>query len=358
MKRRDFTLCLATAVAAPGAHAQWRRPPATQAPPIDAIARTKALRIGAGPFTGGYLIAPNGRLNWYFANLGLIAIVQSLGAADLDTYIRKYLDLYLSRLEPNHTIKDVNFNDTSLQTFTLAPSDSDDAYAATFLSLAARYLKTASNWAWWEANKLKLKNIAYANIATQIKVNGLCRVFQASATASTSGIGYLMDNCENYRGLRDLASILALRGESTEANYYTNVATSMGYGINIQLWDSGRSGFKVSDVHLSADSKTFYPGTTCQIFPQAYGVAEASAYFAQAYNFLNTYSPNWPNEVYDPYPWMILGHVAARRGDTTRATTQVKATESKYVSNPGWVIINELGFYQRTKNVLNGLPDI
>lgn len=359
MKRRDFTLCALSAAIAPSVHAR-QRAPAPDPPPIDALTNIKALRISTGPLTGGYLIAPSGRLNWYFANLGLISIVQYLSAADLDTYIRNYLDLYLSRLEANYTIKDVNFNfkDPTLQTFTLVASDSDDAYAATFLSLVARYLNASSNWPWWDANKARLKSIAYANIAMHIKTNGLCRVFQSSTTSTTASTGYLMDNCENYRGLRDFASILALRGESTDANYYGNFATGIGYGINIFLWDSGRSGFKVSDEQFSADTRTFYPGSTCQIFPQAYGVTEAAAYFALAYSFLNTCSPQWPSEVYDTYPWMILGYVAARRGDTTRATTQVKSTEKKFASDPSVVTINELGFYQRTKNLLNGLIDI
>jgi len=83
-----------------------------------------------------------------------------------------------------------------------------------------------------------------------------------------------------------------------------------------------------------------------------------SPYFTSAYNFLNTYSPNWPNEVYDPFPWAILGYVAAKRGDLTRARTQMAATQKKYATDPGLVTINELGFYQRTQSLLNGYGDI
>jgi hypothetical protein len=34
------------------------------------------------------------------------------------------------------------------------------------------------------------------------------------------------------------------------------------------------------------------------------------------------------------------------------------ATEKKYASQPALVTINELGFYQRTQSLLNGLEDI
>jgi len=333
-----------------------RRP--VRSVPIDAIGKIKALRITTGPLARGYLIAPNGRLNWYFTNLGLIPIVQYLNTADLDIFIRQYLDLYLSRLETDLTIQDVNFNDSSLQNITLVPSDSDNSYIATLVSLAARYLKASENWSWWDANKAKLKSAVDANMVALQKANGLCRVFQPPRVSPYADYGYMMNNAEDYRGLRDFAFILALRGESTNANYYNNIASTIAQSMMIYLWDSGRSGFKVSDQEARADTVSFYPGSTCQIFPQAFGVSELSTYFTPAYQFLNRYSPQWPNEIYDPYPWAILGYLAAKRGDNTRANAQMVATEKKYASQPALVTINELGFYQRTKSILNGFGDI
>jgi hypothetical protein len=268
------------------------------------------------------------------------------------------MDLYLSRVQSDYTIQDVNFNDASLQNITLVPSDSDNSYAATLVSLAARYLKASGNWVWWDANQAQLKAMVDANIAALQKANGLCRVFQLSRVSPVADYGYMMNNAEDYRALRDVASILALRGESTLANHYNHIASTIAQSMLIYLWDSGRSGFKISDQDAHADSTTFYPGTTCQVFPQAFGVSELSTYFAAAYQFLNRYSPQWPNEIYDPFPWAILGYVAAKRGDDRRARTQMAATEKKYASQPALVTINELGFYQRTQSLLNGLEDI
>ena len=50
--------------------------------------------------------------------------------------------------------------------------------------------------------------------------------------------------------------------------------------------------------------------------------------------------------------------MAAKRGDTSRALTQLAATEARYRADPGLVTINELGFYQRTRSLLQGMPDI
>lgn len=358
MKRRDFQIALLGSALGNLAEAKRKPhiPPAT-APPIDAMAQIKALHITTGPLANGYLVAPHGRLNWYFTNLGLMSIVQYLTPSELDTYIRTYLDLYLSRTESNYTIQDVNFNDLSLQNITLVPSDSDNSYAATLLTLVSRYLKASSNWAWWELHKAQLKNIIYANIATVQKPNGLCRVFQLPRTSPVSNFGYLMNNIEDYRGLRDYAAILAQRGESADANYYNNIATTITQSIIIYLWDSARSGFRVSDQDARADTSTFYPGATCQIFPQAFNVPELSSYYTQAYQFLNTYAPQWTQEVYDPYPWTILGYVAAKRGDTARAVLQLQASDLKFATHPEYLTINELGFYQRTRSLLNGFAD-
>jgi hypothetical protein len=362
MKRRKFGVVSVSMAVAGAAEARRRSTtsPTTSPTPqvIDAVAELKALRITTGPLTNGYLVAPAGRLNWYFTHLGLLPIIQYLTAADLDTYIRKYLDLYLSRIEGNYIIQDVNFNDATMQNITLVPSDSDNSYASTLLMMVARYLKATNNWTWWDANKAKIKNIAYANIAMLVKSNGLARVFQMSSTSTVANYGYLMNNCEDYRGLREYAAILNLRGESTDANYYNNFATTIAQSINTILWDSGRSGFKMSDQDLRADPTTFYPGTTCQAFPEAFGVSESATYFTQAYNFLNTNSPSWPDCVYDPYPWAVLGYVAAKRGDSTRAKTQMAAIEKLFVNNRAMVTINELGFYQRMKSLINGYPDM
>lgn len=359
MKRRDFQILTLGSALSTAALAR-RKPPAPPptAPPIDALSQIKALRITTGPLANGYLIAPNGRLNWYFTNLGLIAIVAHLTPAELEICIRAYLDLYLSRIESNYTIQDVNFNDATLQNITLVPSDSDNSYAATLLSLVSRYLKASNNWAWWDLHKATLKNIAYANIATLQKSNGLCRVFQPARSSPVANYGYLMNNIEDYRGLRDYASILAQRGESADANYYNNIATTLTQSIIIYLWDSARSGFRVSDQDLRADTTTFYPGAACQVFPQAFNVPELSTYYSQAYQFLNTYKPQWTSEIYDPYPWVILGYVAAKRGDTTRANLQMRATDLKFANHPEYLTINELGFYLRTRSLLNGLGDI
>lgn len=353
MDRRTFQIGL-LASTAELAHARRKSTPQV----LQVTSLIKALRITTGPLSNGYLIAPNGRLNWYFTNLGLIAIVQFLNASELDLLVRRYLDLYIAWLEPNATIQDVSFNDASLETFTRVPSDSDNSYASTFISLAVRYLSASGNWSWWDAHQGILKTILQANVVRQIKANGLARVFQLPRASSISEYGFAMNNAEDYRALRDFSALLSQRGQHSEAAYFLDAAHRIGQSIESLLWDSQLNGYRVSDQDLRADTRSFYPGSCCQVFAQACGVIESSSHDSAAYRFLNTWSPRWPSGIYDPFAWCILGYVAAKRGDVARAQAQLQTTERLHARDPGLVTINELGFYQRTRNLLAGLPDL
>ena len=324
---------------------------------LNAVEAIKALRIPTGPYTGAYEIAPNGLSNWYFTNLGLISIVQYLDGPGLDTYIRTYLDLYLSKLEPDLSIKDIQFpfGRANTSAFTLVMADSDDSYVATTLTLAARYLKASQNWAWWDKNKARLKDITYRNIALSVKPNGLTSVFQSPRSQSNNA-GYLMDNCEVYRGLRDFCALLTERGDTADAAYYGQFANGIAKSL-AGLFSPASNAFRMADLSLQTDT-SFYPGTSCQVFPQVFGVQELAGYFTPAWNFLSTNSPGWETGKLDPYPFAVVGLAAAKRGQTTPAKTQMAYIEKTFVSNRSLITINELGFYQRTKSVLAGGTDI
>ncbi|MGN6167106.1 MAG: hypothetical protein ACTHQQ_02910, partial [Solirubrobacteraceae bacterium] len=103
---------------------------------LDPLRLVREDRIPEGPYRGGFLVAPNGKLNWYFANLGLRAFIR-----DMPTDVRTYLDLYIAHLRPDATIQDVIFAGSDWDHPQLLDSDSDDSYAASFLSLAIAYTR-------------------------------------------------------------------------------------------------------------------------------------------------------------------------------------------------------------------------
>lgn len=351
MIRRKFLASAAAAAAATIAPLSFLST-AHAASSLDPVLEIKKLRISSGPLTGGYLVAPAGRVNWYFTNLGLLPLISRLSPSDLALYIRPYLELYLSNLQANTGIMDFDLPAGPNGPIVPVASDSDDSYAATFLSLACRYTRASGDMAWWDARKSRLKDIAYGNLATTAKPTGLTSVFQSPRSSSNS-LGYMMDNCEAYRGLRDFSAMLAEHGDGADANYYGSFATAMGAGIDRELWMPAQSAFRASDGDAAATT-SFYPGATCQVFPQAFGVAEASAHFDAAWRYFNATAPNWQSGSLDPFPWAVLGFVAAVRGDWLSARAQLGSIDTLFVQNRGMVTINELGFYLRSVNVLSG----
>jgi hypothetical protein len=362
MQRRNFLLsATALSITSMGttlAQAQVGCVPDTGVAGIDVVKEIRALRIPTGPYAGGYEMAPNGRLNWYFTNLGLLPIVQFLNVSDLDTLVKGYLDFYLRCLTPADTIDDINFplGRVDPSSFTKIASDSDDAYAATFVSLVVRYVRASQNWAWWEINKARIKSVAYRNLALTAKATGVTSVFQAPRSQTNSS-GYLMDNCEGYRGLVDLASLLRDRGESVDANYFNLLASNAASGMRSQTFNVAAGAFTPSDAHPVPISN-FYPGTTCQIYAQAFGVSELASQFDAGWAYLNKTTPGWEDGHCDPYPWAILGTVAAMRGQVALAKAQQVSIEKKFSVSRALVTINELGFYQRTKSILAGNPAV
>src|SRR3989344_200968 len=129
-------------------------------------------------------------------------------------------------------------------------------------------------------------------------------------------------------------------------------ADRQAFGLDIGLSVPAQA-FLSSDAApaLTAD---FYPGTTCQVYPQAFGLRELAGQFTAGWNYFNTHTPGWETGSHDPFPWAILGYVAALRGQTGLASAQLATIDKLFAANRRLVTINELGFYQRTKSVLAG----
>src|SRR3954447_8254719 len=100
-----------------------------------------------------------------------------------------------------------------------------------------------------------------------------------------------MDNCEAYRGLRDLVSLFQnVFGDSTKAAYYNAAADSMLRGINSMWMNVAWAIYKDGAGNLQAPSvaTTWYPDAISQLFPILTGVTTASGpRSVQAYDRLS-----------------------------------------------------------------------
>lgn len=236
-------------------------------------------------------------------------------------------------------------------------ADSTDSYAATFLSLA---------WNAWESGDSNARS-TILGLSYQLDVIGGVIVHTQQSDGLTWAkpdyqIKYLMDNCEAYRGLRDLAALYQNAfGDTTKAAYYNAAADSMLKGI-LGMWMNGTwAVYKDALGRLAAPNlTTWYADASAQVFPALMGVVSSSDSRAQqAYAALNAAWPGWPTLSFnsqDPFPWVLIAQGAAAMGDKSRVATYLNSLQSKYVnSNFPWPFYNaEAGWFMRTNNYMLG----
>jgi hypothetical protein len=287
-------------------------------------------------------VAPDGAIlygasliNPYYANIAAIGL-----AHDPASYatVQNWMKWYIAHLNwPDQwglygTTYDYNYsngNETSTNN-----ADSTDSYAATFLSLAQAYYQTgdAAAQSYVRSIQSQLDSIGGVLIQTQ-QSDGL------TWSKPSYQIKYLMDNCEAYRGLRDLASLFQNAfGNSAKASYYNAAADSMLQGIN-SMWVNGSwAVYKDNGGNLAAPNMgKWYPDATSQLFPVLMGVAMPSdSRSTQVYANLNNAWPGWPSLSYnsqDPFPWVLVGDAATIMGDTARVNTFLQSLQGKFVNN-------------------------
>ncbi len=377
-----------------------------------AIAELKAMRITSTAlvnsstgvsknYSGALMLAPYGMLNWYFNNLSLLFAFDSLNDTDAYMLVSAYLDCYLRNVESSNIIYDVEFptwNYTTNQpTSWRTPTrnrDSDDAYAATFVALVARFVTRFTNHAtygasvatWWNNKKAQIKSIAYLNILVPLKPTGLTPTFRPdlpipphiaqdpnyptyAAQYAACQVGYLMDNCEVYFGLAKLSALLQAK-QDTDASYFAGFLPNIGAGI-ASLYKATSSAYRESDATTTIDTH-FYPGAVCQIYPLVFEVTPeiTNGHAVTAWGYFTSKAGtwyNWPNggtgstNKPDVYPWAVIAYGVglrqARQADATLLTnarklvTQIE-TNFPLANQRPYITINELGFYLAAKRVV------
>jgi hypothetical protein len=296
------------------------------------------MRVADGALAGGYEIGPAAaKLNWYFVNVGLLPLTRRQ-----PDRVRSYLDLYLANVDRStFLIEDV----ASIAEGTRQASDSDAAYAATLFSLANRYHSEAKDDAWLTQHKELLKSIARRVIVGAQTPNGLCRRLVNPAESPCQ----LMDNCEIYRGLADLAELLERAGDG-DAREFEAAANRVANGV-ASLYDEDEERFHSSDT---GEEESFYPLRAAQVFPELFSVPLGGEVVTRrrydaAWAYLNADGDRWESgEVSDEslqgFPWMLLGYVAAKRGETELARRQLRFFLSKVEAGWPFRALHECGW--------------
>lgn len=306
----------------------------------------------------GAILYGSSKITPYYSNIAAIGLTHD--PASYGT-VQRWMQWYVNHLNwPDKwglygTMYNYDYNNGAEVSHVNA--DSTDSYAATFLSLAWAFYQTGDPSA-----QGYIKTLGY-----QLDVIGGVIVQTQQSDGLTWAkpdyqIKYLMDNCEAYRGLRDLAAVFQNAfGDSTKAAYYNAVADKMLQGIqgmwmgnSWAVYKDGIGGF------IAPNMGTWYPDASSQVFPVLEGViAPSDSRSQQVYNNLNAAWPGWPTLSFsgqDPFPWVLVANTAVMMGDTNRVNTYMQTIENKYVNqNFPWTWYSaEAGWFLRLNAYVMG----
>ncbi len=287
----------------------------------------------------------------YFANLAAMALVQSN-----PELVRHYLDWYLQRLNrPDRfglsgTIYDYGLGEGGRETPTFN-YDSADSYAATFLSLAASYVRAVGDLQWAKQQQDKLQDVAEVVVRLQDS-DGL--VWAKPGT----GIKLLMDNSEDYRGLTDWSWLLDQMGRPRVAAIYRERAEWIRRGIEKQLWNPWRGSYdwSLGGTRVPSLRPRWYPDTVAQLYPIVFGVIDPKSDRAQLlYAKVMAGFPRWAEgDTGDPFPWAITAYAAVLVGDAGSAQVYLKHSAALWppATQRGPWYAAESGYLIRTVQLL------
>ncbi|HKW18996.1 MAG TPA: Ig-like domain-containing protein [Terriglobales bacterium] len=307
---------------------------------------------------GALLYTPQ-QIDPYFSNIAAIGMTKDAARMPQVTAWMKW---YINHLNwPDRwglygTTYNYNVSSNGTETAT-HDADSTDSYAATFLSLV---------WNAWQSGDTGARSYILT-LAYQLDAIGGVLIQTQQSDGLTWAkpnyqIKYLMDNCEAYRGLRDLASIYAnVFHDTGRANYYTAAANSMQNGI-LKMWLGGKWAVYKDGIGRLAtpNMHTWYADATAQVFPVLMGVVSASDSRAQqSWATFNAAWPGWATLSFngqDAFPWCLVGTAAGAMGDKARLSTYIGSIQKKYVnSNFPWPFYNaEAGWFMRANSYMMG----
>jgi hypothetical protein len=308
--------------------------------------------------TGAIMYTPS-VINPYYSNLAAIGMTKD---ATRMPQVVAWMHWYIDHLNwpdkwglygTTYDYKIINGIEVATQN-----ADSTDSYAATFLTLA---------WNAWKSGDATARSYILG-LSSQLEgIGGVILNTQQSDGLTWAKpdykIKYLMDNCEAYRGLRDLASLYQNAfNDATRAAHFNAAADSMLKGI-LGMWLNGKwAVYKNYYGNLIAPHLgTWYPDASSQIFPVLTGVVSSSDLRAQqSYAAFNAAWPAWDSLSFnsqDPFPWSLVGDAAAAMGDSARLAKYISTIQSKYVNAgfPWPFYIAEAGWFMRANNYMLGL---
>lgn len=273
----------------------------------------------------------------YFSNMAALAMLSDSRGFEP---VRRYMDWYLRHINrPDKfgfygTMYD--YRKQGGNWVATHDYDSADSYAATFLTLVFNYATATGDTSFVEDNLQGIVDVAEVLIKLQDK-DGLIWA------KPKYYVKFLMDNAENYRGLRDAELLMHYFGRADLAERYGQAASLVAQGMEKKLWLEDQQVYAwalYGRWWQRVPKKKWYPDTIGQIYPVVFGVVDPlSDRASHLYAYLNLHYPEWTKGRFDDrFPWTVLALMATMMRDDARAV--------EYLSN----------VYESTASLSRGYP--
>lgn len=259
----------------------------------------------------------------YFSNMAAMALLSDPRGHEP---VRKYMEWYIAHL--NRPDK-YNFTGTMYDWKKIdgewQPTysyDSADSYAATFLSLVLNYTEVTLEPGFATDNIQAIVDVAEVLMRLQDR-DGLMWA------KPRYYVKFLMDNAENYRGLRDAEKLMLYLGRTEFSTRYGAAATRVAQGMEKRMWNENSQSYAwaiMGPFWVRQPRTRWYPDTVAQIYPVVFGVIEPDSERAlHLYAALNANYPDWTIGRFDDrFPWTVLAYMAALMQDDVRAVSYMQ----------------------------------
>lgn len=311
----------------------------------------------------GTLYGPGeNHVNPYFANIAAQSLLDGEPDSRTAAAVKNYMDWYLAHLNSAErdpvngagTIYDYTvllYHDGTESAASRDTYDSVDSYSATFLWLAADYVRKTGDRDWAGKNAEKI-NLVLDALLRCMDENG--RAFGKKEYP----IRYLMDNSEVNAGLKGAGYLLKeILDSDGKGEGISGILKENTLQLETVFWNRTENryetGLDASGNPLPFQSwKRLYAEASSQVFPLVWGAAQADEKkVKQVYKTLGEYW-NWERMDYvekgeSKFYWTVFGYAGALMGDEERVKEFFQTYETKvrdnrsyplHIDDAGWMV--------------------
>lgn len=273
----------------------------------------------------------------YLSNFAALALTKDPAQHNK---VKLYMQWYFNHLNWTDTngiygtVYDYKITDNGVES-TDKTYDSIDSYAASFIMLARAYWDTGDK----TAQQFLLGNKYQLDVIGNVMVNSIDSSDNLTWAKPNWPHKYLMDNCEVYKGLSDMAYLFKQMGDNGGGTWYEVYANRIKTAITNKELANGEEFYNDKYCYFLNWSKSspnwkqwYYDGhggASAEIYPILFGVINPSEDRTQ-----NIYKKicqfDWVNLKVDTFSWSQMGYVALKMNQKATVDTFVRNVYNKY----------------------------